>query len=66
MLGKIRLSKFRYLSLPFQINKNNISLNQVKSTKVKSSQVKSSKIKSNRIHTYERQKTEIKVMIIQS
>ena len=34
MLGKIRLSKFRRLSLPFQMNKNNIS-------KIKWSQVKS-------------------------
>ena len=32
----------------------------------KSNQIKSNQIKSNRIHTYERQKTEIKVMIIQS
>ena len=39
---------------------------QYKSNQVKSSQVKSSQVKSNRIHTYERQKTEIKVMIIQS
>ena len=37
-----------------------------KSNEVKQSQIKSNQIKSNRIHTYERQKTEIKVMIIQS
>ena len=35
-----------YLSLPFQMNMNNISLNQMKSNKVKSSQVKSNQIKS--------------------
>ena len=39
MLGKIRLSKFRRLSLPFRMNKNNIS-------KIKWSQVKSNQIKS--------------------
>ena len=39
---------------------------QYKSSQIKSSQVKSNQIKSNRIHTYDRQKTEIKVMIIQS
>ena len=41
MLGKIRLSKFRYLSLPFQVNMNNISLNQIKSSQIKSNQIKS-------------------------
>ena len=39
MLGKIRWSKFRWLSLPFRMNKHNIS--QVKSSEVKWSQIKS-------------------------
>ena len=43
MLDKIRRSKFRWLSLPFRMNKNNIS--QVKSSEVKSNQIKSNEIK---------------------
>ena len=38
MLGKIRWSKFRWLSLPFRMDKNNIS--QIKSNQVKSNQIK--------------------------
>ena len=49
-----------------QYKSNQIKSNQVKSNQIKSNQIKSNQIKSNRIHTYERQKTEIKVMIIQS
>ena len=44
MLGKIRLSKFRRHSLPFQMNMNNIS--QIKWREVKSSRIKSNQIKS--------------------
>ena len=46
MLGKIRLSKFRWhwLSLPFRMSKNNIS--QIKWSQVKSSQTKPNQIKS--------------------
>ena len=50
MLGKIRLSKFRWLSLPFQMNMNYIS--RLESSQVKSSQIKLSKIKSNQIKSY--------------
>ena len=39
MLGKIRLSKFRWLSLPFRMDMNNIS--QIKSHHIKSNQIKS-------------------------
>ena len=37
MLGKIRLSEFRGLSLPFWMNMNNIS--QIKSSHIKSNQI---------------------------
>ena len=49
-----------------QYMSNQIKSNQIKSNQIKSNQIKSNQIKSNRIHTYERQKTVIKVMIIQS
>ena len=52
MLGKIRWSKFKWLSLPFRMNKNNVS--QVKSKKVKSSEVKKNQIKSH-THIWETQ-----------
>ena len=59
MLGKIRLNKFRWLSLPFRINKNStsqIKSNQVKSNQIKSNQIKSNEVKSNEVkssHRYE-------------